>query len=98
VVLSFPDDDSCESKHVEITIVESNYLLYLLCLLKINKLNTLTEHNGMDMPQVLIQTLLTMVRVAHLRSFWRFCFRKAAELKSALQFIEIIYITNKSNQ
>jgi hypothetical protein len=25
------DDDSCESKHDAITIVESNYLSYLLC-------------------------------------------------------------------
>jgi hypothetical protein len=40
---------SCESKHVAITTVKSDYLLYWL---KINKLNTLTEHNGMDMLKV----------------------------------------------
>jgi hypothetical protein len=44
--------DSCETKLVAITVVKSNYLLYLLCWLKINKLNTLTEHNGMDMLKV----------------------------------------------
>jgi hypothetical protein len=31
---------TCEEKHVAITIVKSNYLLYLLCRLKNNKLNT----------------------------------------------------------
>jgi hypothetical protein len=31
--------------YLAITIVEIKYLLYLLCWLKINKLNTLTEHN-----------------------------------------------------
>jgi hypothetical protein len=31
VVLDWPDDDSCESKHVALTIVESYHLLYLLC-------------------------------------------------------------------
>jgi hypothetical protein len=57
-------------------------------------------------------TLLTIVRVTLLRSSWRCCFRRAAELKSALksmvgfldtyfellQFIEIIYIANKCNK
>jgi hypothetical protein len=31
VVLSSPDDDSCESKHLAITMVKSDYLLYLFC-------------------------------------------------------------------
>jgi hypothetical protein len=38
-----PDDDSCDSKHVAVTILQNNYLL---CWLTGNKLNTLTEHNG----------------------------------------------------
>jgi hypothetical protein len=45
----FTFTSSGESKHVAITIVKSNYLL---CSLKINKLNTLTEHSGMDMLKV----------------------------------------------
>jgi hypothetical protein len=49
VVLNWPDGDSCVSKHVALNIVESNNLL---CLLKITKLNTLTEHNGMELLKV----------------------------------------------
>jgi hypothetical protein len=47
--------DPCVSSNVAIAIttVESNYLLYLLCSLKINKLNTLTEYNRMDMLRVI---------------------------------------------
>jgi hypothetical protein len=51
VVLSWPDYDSCESKHVAITTVKSNYLLFWP---KFNKLNTLTEQNGMNMLKVKI--------------------------------------------
>jgi hypothetical protein len=39
---------------------EKNYLLYLLGWLKINKLDALTEHNGMDMLKVKFQVFVTI--------------------------------------